>query len=103
RKNVTMAANVIWEAVHGPIPEGKEVDHICHNPLCRNIEHYRLLTRLGNQRTKKNTKLNMVIAREIRSKLGTVTKTQLARDYGVSFMTITFIERNKIWKETENA
>lgn len=36
----------IWE--HGPIPDGMQVDHTCHNPGCVNPSHLRLATYLLN-------------------------------------------------------
>lgn len=34
---------VIWEHRNGPVPEGLQIDHICRNCTCCNIEHLRLL------------------------------------------------------------
>ena len=33
-----------WERVHGTIPEGLVVDHLCFTRRCVNVEHMRLLT-----------------------------------------------------------
>lgn len=33
-----------WEQVHGPIPEGHEMHHLCGHPWCVNVEHLRLVT-----------------------------------------------------------
>lgn len=33
------ACDVAWAIVHGPIPDGAEVKHLCRNPLCCNIYH----------------------------------------------------------------
>lgn len=30
-----------WEQVHGPLPEGKVIDHACHNRACVNVSHLR--------------------------------------------------------------
>lgn len=38
-----------WEKVNGPIPEGMQVDHVCHNRGCLNINHLRLATIQQNQ------------------------------------------------------
>jgi hypothetical protein len=40
----------LWQHERGPIPDGMEVDHQCHNPACVNINHLRLATRSQNQR-----------------------------------------------------
>ena len=34
-----------WEKVHGPIPEGYEVNHMCKRRNCANVNHLELLTR----------------------------------------------------------
>ena len=37
-----------WERANGPIPPGMEIDHRCHNRLCCNIDHLRLVTHKEN-------------------------------------------------------
>ena len=44
------AHRVSWEIFEGPIPEGMEVDHACHNPSCVAPYHLRLATRKENAR-----------------------------------------------------
>jgi len=39
---------LIWEYLHGPIPDGLVIDHICHNRACVNPFHMRLATRKQN-------------------------------------------------------
>lgn len=41
-----------WERANSPIPEGMEIDHICHNRACVNVEHLRLATREENGRNR---------------------------------------------------
>lgn len=33
-----------WTVVHGPIPVGMHVDHLCRNRACVNVAHLRLVT-----------------------------------------------------------
>lgn len=49
-QNVVLAHRLVWENQHGPIPEGLTVDHVCHNRLCCNPSHLRLLTNRENAR-----------------------------------------------------
>lgn len=49
------AHRISYEILVGPIPEGMELDHTCHNRLCVNPEHLRLATRLQNAR---NTRIH---------------------------------------------
>lgn len=37
-----------WELENGPIPDGMEIDHICHTRLCVRPSHLRLATRKQN-------------------------------------------------------
>lgn len=39
-----MAHRFLWELEKGPIPDGLQIDHLCNNPACVNIEHMRLAT-----------------------------------------------------------
>lgn len=43
---------VAWELEHGPIPEGKELDHLCRRRLCVLPAHFELVGRNENQRRK---------------------------------------------------
>ena len=45
-----LAHRFAWEQEHGSIPEGFEVDHICHNTACCDVGHLRLATREQNSR-----------------------------------------------------
>lgn len=38
----------IWEQMHGPIPEGMVVMHLCDNPPCFRYDHLRLGTHAEN-------------------------------------------------------
>lgn len=40
----------IWEQANGPIPQGREIDHICFNRACIKLEHLRLSDRVSNTR-----------------------------------------------------
>ncbi len=42
------AHRIAWEIVNGPIPAGLVIRHMCHNPLCCNVEHLRLGTYAEN-------------------------------------------------------
>lgn len=47
---VIWAHRFAWEQKYGPIPDGMEVDHICHNTACVNALHLRTATRAQNMR-----------------------------------------------------
>lgn len=44
------AHRVAWELEHGPVPAGKELDHLCRNRACRNAAHLEPVTRAVNVR-----------------------------------------------------
>jgi hypothetical protein len=34
-----------WEGVHGPVPDGMVIHHLCGNAYCVNVEHLHAMTR----------------------------------------------------------
>ncbi|WP_163365782.1 HNH endonuclease signature motif containing protein, partial [Enterobacter asburiae] len=48
----------VWESVNGPVPDGMDVDHICRNRLCCNINHLRLASRSENNQNLGGAKKN---------------------------------------------
>ena len=47
-QRMTYVHRISYELEYGPIPDGFEVDHICHNRSCVNPDHLRLATRKQN-------------------------------------------------------
>lgn len=43
-----LAHRYAWELEHGPVPEGLELDHVCRNRACINVEHLELVTHREN-------------------------------------------------------
>lgn len=46
----TSAHRAAWIEAHGPIADGLEVDHLCNERRCVNIEHLQLVTHAENMR-----------------------------------------------------
>jgi hypothetical protein len=42
------AHRLAWEAVNGPIPPGMQIDHLCRNPACVNVNHLEAVTKRVN-------------------------------------------------------
>jgi transcriptional regulator len=113
-----LAARVIWESVHGPIPDSLEVNHKDGNKSNNSISNFELATSSGNKlhafRTglRKPTagervgvaRLTEVQVREIQTLLTRgVSQAAISRQYGVSQGTISWINRGKSWKYATSA
>lgn len=48
--NSQYAHRVAWESVHGPIPKGLTIDHLCNRRSCVNPDHMRLVEQSENAR-----------------------------------------------------
>ena len=76
----------VWEQANGEIPEGYEVDHICRNRACCNLEHLQLLE--GTEHTIKTNKERYSGRKEEAKKYWmqhNCTGTFLASMFNVSF------------------
>jgi hypothetical protein len=109
-KQTRRAHVVYWERVHGPVPDGLELDHACHNPTtcaggptcphrrCVNPDHLRLATHLENSRRGSHarfTNTEVAVIRE-RMKAGE-HNADLAREYGVNPSTMSRIRTSLRW------
>ena len=50
--------HLAWERVHGPVPEGMEIDHVCFNRACVRLAHLRLVTKSENARHRQGAQPN---------------------------------------------
>jgi hypothetical protein len=109
-----------WELAHAmEVPPGLVVKHTCNHPYCVNPDHLVVDTQAGNLRDARNQgRLNVKLprgedhpkskfteadVRAIRDRhaAGGVTYAQLAREYGVAFVTIWNIVWRKRWKHVQ--
>lgn len=44
-RRLVLAHRWVYELIHGPIPSGMEVHHLCHNRACTHPSHLILLSR----------------------------------------------------------
>lgn len=98
-----------WEKQHGPVPEGMDLDHTCHNGSgcpggfdcphrrCVNPDHLEPVTRVENVRRGVVPKLTADQAAEIRASNQPVAV--LAERYGVTTFNISAIRQGKTWRE----
>ena len=96
-----------WELVNGPITTGMCVCHTCDNRKCVRIDHLFLGTFAENLKDMVDKGRSNVGVRHWNSKLTDVqtveirdsdqTCRQLAKDFGVSFQTVSKIKNEKRW------
>jgi len=116
RKGRTLFAHrVIWEAVHGPIPVGLEINHLNGNKGDNRIANLELTTRAGNMQHAFRTglrshagerhpshKLTAADVREIRRRYVPGDRINsgraLAREFGVSQGAVNMILTGRNWK-----
>lgn len=78
----------VWENEHGSIPRDYEIDHICKNRACCNIEHLQMLK--GTEHTIKDNKLRYKARKDEAKNYWMQTKctgSYLASLFCVSFST----------------
>jgi hypothetical protein len=88
----------VYEHVHGPLPRGVDVDHLCRVRACVRVDHGEAVTHAENMRRGASAKLTAEKVREIRRRRGAGERTsRLAAEFGVAPPTISNIVARRIW------
>ena len=70
-----------WERANGAIPEGRVIDHICHNKACVEIAHLRLATNAQNARNRSGAQRGRDLPRGVtQMKDGRGFRAQVSKD-----------------------
>jgi len=100
---------ISYEMHKGPIPAEMVVMHSCDNRLCVNPDHLNVGTHADNVKDKVTkgreargsthglSKLTEVQVLEIRAKYPSWTQEELAAQYGVTTMCVSYIVHRKTW------
>lgn len=99
-RRTTTAHRYIYERIHGPIPPGLAIDHLCRNRACVNPDHLEMVTPAINARRGIQPKLNeaKVVAIRNRYAQGGITMLTLAKEYGVDTSSIARVVTGEYWK-----
>lgn len=99
-----LAHRYYYEKYKGKIPEDLQIDHLCQNKSCVNPDHLEAVTNAENCRRGTKAKLTWEQVREIRNLCAQkiITYTNIAKIFNVNKTTISYIARNKTWKEESN-
>ncbi len=79
-----LAHRVYYERVYGPIPEGKEIDHLCRNHACVRPDHLEAVSHVVNVRRGRATTLSDADVENIIACAGRETHVETSRRYGVT-------------------
>jgi hypothetical protein len=93
-----LAHRLAYEKKFGQIPQNMEIDHLCHNKSCVNVDHLEAVTHQVNCQRRKNAKLNSEKVKEIKNLLKTNTNyLTIAKKFGVSKQMIYRINKGLAW------
>ncbi len=93
------AHRLYYEAEHGPIPDGLEIDHLCRVPFCCRPSHLEAVTHAENVRRGIGTRVTAEKVAEIR-RLSEIDyrRRVLAMLFGIAPSHVRNIVRREVWK-----
>lgn len=95
---LTGVHRAFYEQAYGPIPKGKELDHLCRVPACCRPSHLEPVTGKENKRRRPSTKLSPKKAQQIRELATTqLTRLEIAHMFGVHQTTVGSVIRGETW------
>jgi len=103
-----------WQYVNGPIPENLELDHLCNNKCCVNLDHLEIVTHAVNIRraaargvwdgekngNAKRTDIEVYTIRLLNQYM-CLPAPWIAKKMGVPQRSVYSITRNEVWKHIE--
>ncbi len=92
------AHRVEYEKVHGPIPDGMQIDHLCLNKSCVNPAHLEVVTTVENTRRRRSNTLRADDVVEIRAAvMRGESRKDLAARFGVTVDHVGQIVSGRRW------
>lgn len=88
-----------WVKKHGPVPEGKELDHLCRNRWCVNPDHLEAVEHVENVRRGAGARLTLEVVKAIiAERKGGGMAADIAKKYGVKASTVVNLYLGQSWK-----
>lgn len=102
RNGRTLQAHIaMWLDLHGSVPDGLQLDHLCRVRECCNPSHLEPVTPAENSRRSNAAKLTAEAVAEI--KASGETNKALAHRFGVDPSNVSHIRRGSTWKDINAA
>lgn len=90
---------VLWSRIHGKVPSGKQLDHLCSVAACVNPDHLEAVVPTINVRRSRATQLTQQQVDDIRARAIAIPQVVLADEFGVDPSQISRIVNYKRWKD----